>query len=597
MSNLRNHLGVLAGLLSLAVGGCAGALPDAGRLPTQTNTQSATAERFKQDEGDIPVQRIRTPASFLGESRLNSDLSPQLSRRPISIDFQNPDASLGDLVGALSAYDIPIAFRWSKAAHGGNGAGGGGSSGATASGGQPSRTTGTELSPRKEASTLSKSSSAGGGGGGEALQRRLPFTSYTGTVGGLFKTLRTGLGLASWQEDGMVYLADTDQYAITMPQEKDAIKAVADTLKSLGAEDITDSIDGARIIYSASPNLHDRIIGPFVRRVARNLATITIQVSIVNLALTDKSGQGFDWSKFSVGLDQRANSLATASASGTAATATTATTGSSSTVNTNGLSSGLTSGTVGTTDTTSGSSVAQKGVLSGLTSTGISLGTTSVGKVFGVATVTSVSSAIEFLSTFGNTNITQQVSVHGLSGKEVKFSSGEEIPYVSGVGVGTLGSSGVASSNGVSNGASGYSSNNTLGTSNTDKVKIGTEIVMIPRFESENELVTIDFKMKLSSLIEFVKLDAGAQLGTLTQPHTAEQELNSLIRVKAGQTVVLGGLQKDQEQYNGSEPTVLRDALRDNQLSLGSRDQDISRNALFVLLRPTVTVYEPEEGR
>ena len=590
MKRTGSHVGALASLLALAAGGCAGSLPDPGRLPSQRNTQNASVERFKQDEGDVPVLYQRTEGSSpLGEARLDQELSPQLARRPISIDFQNPDANLGDLVGALSAYDIPIAFRWTKAARGGSGG-----NGATASGTSTrSGSTGNDLSPRKDVVTQHGAS----GPGDEALQRRIPFTSYKGTVGGLFKTLRTGSGLAAWQDDGMVYLGDTDTYAVTMPQDEKAIKSMSDTLKSMGAEDITESVDGGRIVYSASPAQHDHVIGPFVRRIARNLATITIQVSIVNLALTDKSGQGFDWSKFSLAVDQRANSIAAANAAGTTSTTATTSGTSGTSVNTSGLSSGLSNSTVGTTDTTGSSSTAQKGVLSSLSSTGLTLGTTSVGKVFGVQTVASVSSAIQFLSIFGNTNITQQVSVRTLSGKEVKFSSGEEIPYVTGVGVGTLGSNGVASSNGVTNGSSGYSSNNTLGTSNTDKVKIGTDITMTPRFESENKLVTIDFKMKLASLIEFVKLDAGNQLGSLTQPHTAEQELNSMLRVKAGQTVVLGGLQKDSEQYNGSEPTALRDELRDDQVALGSRAQDVSRNALFVILRPTVTVYEPEEGR
>ncbi len=203
-------------------------------------------------------------------------------------------------------------------------------------------------------------------------------------------------------------------------------------------------------------------------------------------------------------------------------------------------------------------------------------------------TAFTVAGAIDWLSTFGNTNVTQNVELRTLSGKQVKIRSGQEIPYVKGVGVNSTGS---YAANNASSGAGG-----TLGSTQTDKVKTGLTVEMVPRFDADAELVTCDIKMELKSVLEFVQLSAGNQIGTLTQPRTQEQELNDIVRLRAGQTAVIGGIQYDQEQYDGNEPTFLRDQMAGQSGSFGRRAQDVQRNALFIILRPVVTVYDSEAG-
>jgi hypothetical protein len=61
--------------------------------------------------------------------------------------------------------------------------------------------------------------------------------------------------------------------------------------------------------------------------------------------------------------------------------------------------------------------------------------------------------------------------------------------------------------------------------------------------------------------------------------------------------VVIGGLQFDTEDEKGTEPAFLRKKLQETGRSdktYGSRSNNISRNALFIILRPTLTVYEAE---
>src|SRR5690606_39176893 len=94
------------------------------------------------------------------------------------------------------------------------------------------------------------------------------------------------------------------------------------------------------------------------------------------------------------------------------------------------------------------------------------------------------------------------------------------------------------------------------------------------------------------SVLEFVELNAGNQIGSLSQPVTQDQSLTDIVRMSAGQTVVIGGLQYDSEDYKGNDPAMLRKG-GDFRSRFGKNSQDVSRNALFIILRPAVTVFAP----
>lgn len=531
--------------VSAFLAACQTPLPNVQRLPTMADSAAATRERFRQDGGDLGVRKVRVPMSSMQAKAVRSPVSPALRARAARIQFAaSNDATVNDLTQTLSASGVQIAFRWVNAK------------------------------------------------GDEILKRRLPFANYNGTVGGLLDALRTGIGIVAWQEGQTIFLSDAERYTVALPQDEDILKQVADTLKSLGATDVVTSLDGGKVIYSATPGNQDEIIGPFMKRMVRNLATINLQVAIVSLAVTDKSAHGFDWSKFGVGFDSRDDAIAGAYRSGQAqnqpTNGTNTGTGTNTTTNTTNqvLSSTTSSQQQGPGNFLPKSRGDQKGGLVDLAKDGLILGTTQTPQILGIRSVVSVAGAIDWLSTFGNTNVTQHVDLRTLSGKPVKFRSGQEIPYVKGVGVSSNGST---NSGNVSGG-----SNNLLGSTQTDTVKTGLTVEIKPRYDSDAELVISNLKMELKSVLEFVQLSAGNQIGTLTQPRTQEQELNDVVRLKAGQTAILGGLQYDQEQFDGNEPTFARDALKKMSSSVGRRAQDVSRNALFIIIRPVVTVYEPD---
>lgn len=501
-----------AALVSAFLAGCTSQLPKAEALPDIGEERKIAIQKFMED-APLSVERIRVPSSSMRAVSLEGALPKDLSAMEIDLKFPGQhEATLSSLVQSLNAVGVRVAFQWSE------------------------------------------------GRDGEAiLERRLPFLGFNGTIGELMASLRTGLGLVTWYRDGMIYLSDEERYAISLPQNEEVLSTVSEEIKSLGADNVTTSLRGGKIIYTASPSTQDNVIGPFLDRMRRNLAIVNLQVAVVSLALNDSSESGFDWDAFQVAFDSTAvgiKELAGGSSSGSSGS------GSSGSGTSGGGTGEITPADI-------------EGTAVKLLSSGLSLSTTNMGNVFGTYGALTVAGALKFLSKFGTTNITQNVSLKTLSGSTVKLRSGQEVPYVSDV-------------------SSTSSSDNVIGSTETDTVETGLTLEMVPYYDSDAELVTVEVDVKLDAILDFVELSAGNQIGTLTQPLVQNQNMNDIVSVQAGRTVVIGGLQYNSETENGNEPSFLRKRLQGTGRSTGSTSREVSRSALFIVVRPTVTVYDPE---
>lgn len=489
----------IAALTSALLAGCASSLPTPGELPDRKEEQARVAQKFVEETPNA-VEVIKVPRSSMKAVSVGGPLPQHIASMPIDIKFPGEhEATLSSLVQTLSAVNLQVAFQWSN----------------------PTQ-------------------------GEDILKRRLPFLGFKGTVGELASTLRTGLGIVTWYEDGLIYISNKERYAITLPQNKEVLDTVKDEIKNLGADNIVTSLRGGKIIYTASPTVQDQVIGPFLDRMSRNLAVVNLQVAVVSLALNDNSDSGFDWNKFQVAFSSTQEGIGEM---------------------TNG-------GAVSSDDASAGKLI---GEAVNLGMGGVSFGKTQLGNVFGTYGALTVTSAINFLSNFGSTNVTQNVALKTLSGSTVKLQSGQEVPYVKG----------------VSNTSSGE---NTIGSTDTETVDTGLKIQMTPQYDSDAKVVTVDVDVELNSILDFVELSAGNQIGSITQPLVQKQNMNDIVRVQAGRTVVIGGLQYDSDTRSGAEPAFIRKALQKQGKGLtgGSRSQQVTRNALFIILRPTLTVYETE---
>ncbi|MBK1841000.1 hypothetical protein JHL17_26715 [Azospirillum sp. YIM B02556] len=486
----------------LAAGSLAGcSLPEVGELPKRETVVAAAEQRLTEDNSPA-VTEVPVGQGMLVAQSLRQPLPASLAARQISVSFPSGENTLDRLTSMMTYSGVPVATRFE------------------------------------------------GTDGAAMLRQTLPVRAFTGSFVDLAGVLETGMGVVTWWQNGTLFLSNRDRFAFTVPQNQAVIDSVMTDLKTLGATDITQSLRGGQVVFSASPTVYREVIQPYVDRLHRNMAMVRIQLAVVSLGLTDQSASGFDW-----------NALA---------------------LQFNRLQSGTTTTTTGTT---------VNGTLGNTPSAGqapISVNIASPGTLLGVSGVFNVAGAISFLSKFGNTDTRQNVEVHTLSGAEVTLRSGQTIPYVTGVGVTAVGGLGAAT---TATGTAALNSPGVVGSAQTGTVQTGLTIKLTPHFDADNQIVTIDLNLLLNNLIEFRDLNAGNQVGILTQPVTQEQALNDIVRVVAGNTVVLGGLQTDSRGFSGNQPTVTRGAI--DKGVIGKQAQDINKDALFLILRPTVTVFRP----
>lgn len=511
---------LLAG--SLALQSCSQRLPDTIKLPSVPEERELQTSRFVDNE-PAAIRRISVPGAFK-PARIDRPVGGALGDIPVNLSLP-AGSTMGDLVFALGTMDVKIAYNEEGA----------------------------------EAVTVEK--------------RRLPFMNYKGNVAGLFEMLETASGIVASEKDGVVYLGETARYSVSLPQNSDILDTISAEVERLGAKDVTKSVHGGQLLYSAQPRVNRQAVDPFLRRVARNLAVVNMQVAIVSLAINDTSAQGFDWEAFRIRLD----SIGDTGASGSDQDAQTP----AATPNQNpGSGSGSGNGNGGIGSPGNGNiggvpglgDLNKVGTIVDLTSAGLSLGHTASGQIFGRAGLMSFAGAIKFLSTFGETKVTQNVDMRTVSGQQVTLRSGQQVPYVKNI-----------NSNSTDSG-------NISGGTETATVETGLTVELQPWFDATTNLVTLDLDVTIRQILQFVELSAGNTVGSISQPLTQDQSLNDLIRMRAGETIVVGGLQNDNESFTGNEPTFLRGRSK----SFGARSQNVTRNAFFVIVRPTITIFDQE---
>ncbi|MFZ3481737.1 hypothetical protein [Sphingomonas sp. 3-13AW] len=442
--------------------------------------------------------------------------------------FGGSYGGFGGGMGGSGGGSTPNITIVGSAGGGSSGSSGGGQNGGLAGSGQ-SQGQADEIPsyPNPQGSGYGRSKDGGEAGDDSKsprfMDRVLPFRYFSGTVGELVKRLENSGALAVWYDNGLI-VGETRRYSVAIMQNIDVSQSVVNELIRLGARDVVGSIGAGQIFYAAPPRVNAEMIEPYLRRVSTNLSEITLQVALVTVAMTKNAERGFDWSAFNLQLGN-----GTASAGGNEG---------SLTRNTGNFSNNGFQATFGV----------------------------------GLTNPLSVAGAIRFLSRVGDTSVTQNVELRTLSGAPVALRSGENIPYVQNVGsniVGGVGGGGISG--------------------NTQTASLGTGITLNvdPRYDSSSGIVTMDVGVKLVDLVEFVQLSAGNQVGTLSQPRTREQGLNSIIRVPAGQTTIVGGIRRDQASDTRTAPLGL--------WGIGSRNRDRNVFWLFTIVRPVVTVFETSD--
>jgi hypothetical protein len=404
----------------------------------------------------------------------------------------------------------------------------------------------------------------------EAAAKEFYLPHFKGTMGLLLSTVTRATDVWFTWHEGAIMVSSTEKIGITVPQEANFAEQMGKGLESMGVTQKSVSWQAGMAVMDVTPNQF-RKVKTYLERYTANAAVVTLQLAVVNVTLTQNAKQGIDWDKLQLSAlggsgnpaDLVAWRKALDSANGTTGMTDVSAplTTDPSTSNTSGTSS-----TSGTSGAALPPSVAAYGIAGGSLSAAL------------FSSAFSFDGLFNFLQTYGTAETQQSVVLKTVAGNKVELKSLTQIPYVSEVGVTTT-----AGNNSSS-----------MGSTKTAMADDGITVEMTPTYDAAANSVTVDFKLSLKAVIAFNELSAGNQLGTLTQPTTAERSFTDTLRVRPGETVVVGGLSYDSISNSRGSPIFLQGT------NLESQTLAVSRQSTFIVLRPTIMrlgqVLESELG-
>jgi hypothetical protein len=408
----------------------------------------------------------------------------------------------------------------------------------------------------------------------EAGEKQFYLPRFSGTVGNLLNTVSRATDVWFTWTDGTIVVSSTEKVSVSLPQEEALSAKVAEGLKGLGAEAAA-SWEAGMVTLPVTPSQLAKV-RTFLQRMTNNAALVSLQVAILNVQLNQSAKQGIDWTKLqlAVGSKFAPSGIQTMDGfhpvQGNSSFYTTegkplgAATGSSST---NGSTSGTTSGS------TSGST---SGTTTGSNTTVVDTALTAVGLAGGglkgliTSSAFSFTGLFDFLQTYGSTETKQNVVLKTVGGTSVELKSLTQTPYVESVSVTSTGN--------------GTGSAGAVGSAKTAKADDGLSLKLTPTFDASANTVTIKMDLSLKAVLGFNQLSAGNQIGNLSQPTTAERSFNDVLRVRPGQTVVVGGLVYDSIGKDGNNLNFVDENGR-----FAHKGLSVTRNSMFIVVRPSVT--------
>ena len=199
--------------------------------------------------------------------------------------------------------------------------------------------------------------------------------------------------------------------------------------------------------------------------------------------------------------------------------------------------------------------------------------------------LTQISAAIRLLESFGNTKVLSSPKVSALNNQAALLKVTQDLVYF------TL--------NVTTSSVGSGSATTTTVTSTPNTVSVGLVMSVMPQV-GDNDQVTLILRPTLSSVVSFVEDPAvainmaqfratGATIPEVSSkiPQIQTRELESIIKVRSGDTAVLGGLMR--EEFSGSTDQV---PGLGNVPSLGElfkyKKRNTTKSELVIFLRPTV---------
>lgn len=398
----------------------------------------------------------------------------------------------------------------------------------------------------------------------EAADKEFYLPRYDGTLGDLLKVLsRSADVFFTWKENTIV-VSSKERFAVAVPQESKLGEKLSEGVKALGGEAMAQPEAGL-LVFEATPKVLDQI-KLFVDRLTRNSALVTLEVAVLSVTLDDSSKRGVDWENLVMAVGENTTNAINGALSSAGSTTMTATTGVA------GVAGAAV--TAAATLPESGAQLVNGTMKLGLFSKRVSM-----------------SLLMNLLDKYGTTDTLQNIKTKTLTGHEAELSNNTQIPYIKSVGVSTTPTATVIPTTGTgTTGATGTTttvnnttSNSLLGSTQSATADDGVTLKLLPTYDRDANTVTIDVKLAVNSVLSFNDLSAGNQIGTLSQPTTATRKLNDILRLRPGQTAIIGGV--IYENMTDNRTSLMRGSVLD------SKTTARKRNEMFIVVRPTVSQF------
>lgn len=169
---------------------------------------------------------------------------------------------------------------------------------------------------------------------------------------------------------------------------------------------------------------------------------------------------------------------------------------------------------------------------------------------------------LEFISNYGAVKTISQPQITVLSGAEATLRAADTVNYVSSL------------SRSVDNGEVTVSTE-------TDSVDTGFTLTISSAWD--NATIYGNINIQLQEFRRFQEFDADGT--TLQLPETTERELNTQIRIRPGDSLLIAGLVRENDQYDRSGPGFKEPIIPT------SRSATVSNTELVFLMKPRVIIY------
>ena len=181
----------------------------------------------------------------------------------------------------------------------------------------------------------------------------------------------------------------------------------------------------------------------------------------------------------------------------------------------------------------------------------------------------SLAMLLNFLQSYGHYSIAQNIRIESMSGTKGKFAVLTKTPYVDAVQFTAL-------TQQATTATAGFTSK---------MAKSGVEIEIIPYYNKAEGSLSMSLKVDVTGVTQMVTLQAGQQLGTVTQPEETVKSLENFLRFSPSHVAVIGGL--TYEKLNNGSSGVPGDSYLSKNYS-----QSAQKTELVLVVKPTIFEFE-----